>query len=150
MKISEYLKKHNMTHREFGLLVDVTEGMVSHYVNERHLPRLSTALRIEKRTNGEVTRADQLPDLFKGFVQLPPGRTEVDSSRPQANRRPRGEGHGRAKLNAGQVVEILSTRGETRKSVARRFNVSERLIGMIWNRKVWTHLPMPAEPTPGG
>jgi DNA-binding transcriptional regulator YdaS (Cro superfamily) len=67
MTIKEYLAKHAMTHREFGQLVGLTEGMVSHYINGRHLPRLPTALRIEQVTNGEVTRADLLPELFAGF-----------------------------------------------------------------------------------
>lgn len=69
MTINEYLAKHDMTHREFGQLVGLTEAMVSHYTNNRHSPRMYTALRIEQATGGEVTRADLLPELFEGFAR---------------------------------------------------------------------------------
>lgn len=70
MKITEYLEKYGMTHRDFAAMIGVTEGMVSHYVTGRHLPKVETALRIERLTDGDIRREDMMPALFDGFTRV--------------------------------------------------------------------------------
>ena len=54
----------------------------------------------------------------------------------------KGEQCGRAKLTAEEVLYIrrVSAKGRTRISLARRFNVSDRLICAIVKRKLWRHI----------
>lgn len=55
---------------------------------------------------------------------------------------PRGEARTGAKLTAAAVVEIRSLGGkESQRSLARRFNVSQPLIGMVLRNEIWTHVP---------
>ena len=50
-----------------------------------------------------------------------------------------GERHGTSRLRAEQVLAIRAAAGRHR-DVAARFGVSRALVGLIKNRKIWTHL----------
>jgi glucan-binding YG repeat protein len=55
----------------------------------------------------------------------------------------KGEKHGQAKLKEEQVIEIRKLAKDaqrTQQSIADEFNVSRRLVGMITNRQIWTHI----------
>lgn len=53
----------------------------------------------------------------------------------------KGERHGRAKLTESEVIQIRKLKGkEQRRTVARRFRVSESTIGFIWDGVTWRHL----------
>lgn len=58
MDITSYLEKHKMTRRQFAHLIDVHEGEVSYYVTGYRVPRERTALKIQKKTKGEIKVAD--------------------------------------------------------------------------------------------
>ncbi len=61
---------------------------------------------------------------------------------PTPEQRARGERAGNSKLKAHQVLEIreLSGEGETGKSLAVVFGISERTVGQIIHRETWTHI----------
>jgi Zn-dependent peptidase ImmA (M78 family) len=60
-------------------------------------------------------------------------------------KRKRGSDHYRAKLNEQRVQEILLAHhnGETTRSLAKRFGVSDGTIVFITKRKTWKHVPFP-------
>ena len=57
----------------------------------------------------------------------------------------KGESHGRAKLNRTQVDEIrrASSAGESKRFLGRKYGVSESLIRLICNRKIWKDNQLP-------
>jgi hypothetical protein len=70
--------------------------------------------------------------------------TRVDNARDRdrKNRTSRGERNGKAKLTKKQVLEIRAriASGETRRSVAKDFNICRQTIDNIANKKVWGHV----------
>lgn len=58
---------------------------------------------------------------------------------------PRGERHGGSKISEEQAKEIIRLRAEGVRGIelAERFGVSEGLISMILNGKIWTYLERP-------
>jgi len=75
------------------------------------------------------TRADNNRDMFEK------GRNNTGCA-------PRGEGHGRAKLNAGQVRAIRAKRaaGQTLRSLAAEYGCSISNVHLIVARKKWRHI----------
>ena len=58
-----------------------------------------------------------------------------------SHRRRKGSLNSNAKLTEAQVILIRSMKSiETQKHIAKSFNVSQPLIGMIHRRKIWTHI----------
>ena len=67
MKLAAYLKKHQLSQQAFAKSVGVTQAMVWHWLNGKHITA-ERALEIEQATNGEVDRMDLRPELFKRKV----------------------------------------------------------------------------------
>jgi len=67
--------------------------------------------------------------------------TQAENVR-DAIRKGRYNTFGIQKLTAAQVLEIreLAARGDTQKSIARRFNISRNTVSGIVNHKSWAHL----------
>lgn len=64
MTLSEYLKTKNLTQAQFANLIGKSQGMVSHWINNRHRVEAEDAKLIETVTKGAVTRHELRPDLF--------------------------------------------------------------------------------------
>jgi DNA-binding transcriptional regulator YdaS (Cro superfamily) len=58
MKISYYLKKHNLSRAAFAKKAGVIDKAVSHWITGERKPKPATALKIERVTKGEVTLQD--------------------------------------------------------------------------------------------
>ncbi len=71
--------------------------------------------------------------LFSGTPQ------ENDDDKVRKNRSLKGIKHPLAKLNEQNVLEIRKSVG-THQSIADKYNVSRRLIGMVKQKTIWTHL----------
>ena len=54
----------------------------------------------------------------------------------------RGSKHHMVKLSESDVssIRLMTAQGRTHLSVAKEFGVSRSLVGMIFNRKVWSHV----------
>lgn len=55
---------------------------------------------------------------------------------------PKGSESGTSKLVESEVINIRERirNGETQRSLSKEYNVSESLISMIKNRRIWTHI----------
>jgi len=53
-KLAEYLKAHSMTQAQFALKVGLTQGYIARLCRHGAVPKLETASRIERATDGEV------------------------------------------------------------------------------------------------
>jgi hypothetical protein len=88
------------------------------------------------------TDADNIADMVaKG--RHPHGETHGSVTKPEA--RPRGEGHGMAKLTDEDVREIRRLYRWRSKEfgtygLANRYNVTQHLIVLILQGKIWTHV----------
>ena len=76
--------------------------------------------------------------------KLPETRAKLSVSAKRATaegrrRTPRGERVGTSKLTNAQVLAIRAAQ-ESQRKIAARFGVSQRLVGMIRRREVWTHV----------
>ncbi|MCB9093241.1 MAG: helix-turn-helix transcriptional regulator [Halobacteriovoraceae bacterium] len=60
MDLERYLKKHSLTHKEFGEIIDVSQSYVTRIIGGQKNPSLALMRRIIESTNGEVT----VEDLF--------------------------------------------------------------------------------------
>ena len=63
----------------------------------------------------------------------------ADRQRKKRGFFPKGEKHGRVKLNNGDVLTIRSS-GETQETLARHYGVSQSLISQIKRKILWDHL----------
>lgn len=85
------------------------------------------------------TQADNMADCSaKGRV--PSG---ANSSLSRNKKRAKGEDNGLSKLTEHQVREIrllCATSGKSKRSIARRFGVTDVLIGQIVRGKIWKHV----------
>ena len=71
-----------------------------------------------------------------------PARGDLNGSRTRPNCRPRGEVHGRSKLNDAKVVEIraaYAAGGVTLRQLGARFGVHHSAIGHIVRYEIWQH-----------
>ena len=55
-------------------------------------------------------------------------------------RRARGSNNGNVKLTEQDVLEIRAIRGMTHREIADIYGVSNNNIGLIRNRRIWTHI----------
>lgn len=62
MKLSAYLKSHNIRPASFAALVGVPASTISRIVSGKRNPRVDTAQKIADATNGEVSLADFVSD----------------------------------------------------------------------------------------
>lgn len=60
MKLLEYLKKSNLTQKEFSIRVGVTDAHINHILQGKKNPSIHLVQRIVKETDGQVT----IEDLF--------------------------------------------------------------------------------------
>lgn len=69
------------------------------------------------------------------------GGTQADNIRDKVlrSRQAKGESHGCAKLKSEDVLAIRAS-SLSQRSLARQFNVTQPLIGMIKRREKWTHI----------
>lgn len=58
MKLSVYLRLHNMSPREFARRIGVNVSTVYSMLNNKYDPSYDTILRVEVGTHNEVTRYD--------------------------------------------------------------------------------------------
>ncbi len=86
------------------------------------------------------TNNDNVADKIAKGRQASGDRT---GSRMYPERRPRGEIHRSARLRADQVLQIrvLSRDGWNQRSIARRFDISQRQVGNIIHGRQWRCLP---------
>ena len=70
MKLLEYLKKHDLTNRDFAEKVNVARTQITRIINKKRNPSAHLMKTIEEVTNGEVTMQDlfnpEAPTRFKG------------------------------------------------------------------------------------
>jgi len=62
--ISEYLKRHELSQKDFAKLMGVSQSAVSQWLSGEKGISLTTASRIEKRTRGEIKVRILFPKLF--------------------------------------------------------------------------------------
>ena len=60
MKLSDYLKWTELRQQELAVIAGCTQGVISHLVRGRRTPSPRLALKIEKATDGHVTRMELL------------------------------------------------------------------------------------------
>lgn len=60
MELSEYLKKHFLTQKEFGRKVGVSQSHITNILSGRKSPSIRLTKRIEEETNGNVGLDDLL------------------------------------------------------------------------------------------
>ncbi|MGB1918589.1 MAG: helix-turn-helix transcriptional regulator [Candidatus Puniceispirillales bacterium] len=58
MKLSNWLKKSNITVKQFAHDVDVSPSLVSRYAAGKYIPTRKTMMKIVEVTNGNVTPND--------------------------------------------------------------------------------------------
>lgn len=64
-RLQAYLKKHQLSQKDFGALVGVSPGMVWQWFNGHRPIGAERAVEIERRTKGEIRREDLRPDLYR-------------------------------------------------------------------------------------
>ena len=65
MHIRAYQKKHRLSQEQFGKKIGVSQGLVWQWLDGRTLITAERAVRIERRTAGEITRQELRPDIFE-------------------------------------------------------------------------------------
>ncbi|MEG9524267.1 MAG: helix-turn-helix transcriptional regulator [Hyphomicrobiales bacterium] len=58
MRLTDYLRQHELTHTEFAAKIGATQAAVTRYVNGRRKPSLNKLLVIERVTEGAVQARD--------------------------------------------------------------------------------------------
>ena len=62
--IASYMQRHNLTQAAFGAKVGASQGMVWQWLNKYRPVSPEAAVRIERGTNGEISRYQLRPDIF--------------------------------------------------------------------------------------
>lgn len=63
MNLLEFVSKYK-TQEKAAEKLQVSQGMISHWVNHRYEITPNTAVFLEKRSNGEISKHDLLPEIF--------------------------------------------------------------------------------------
>jgi len=58
MRLTDYLRQHELTHTEFAAMIGATQAAVTRYVNGRRKPSLDKLILIERVTAGAVRALD--------------------------------------------------------------------------------------------
>jgi DNA-binding transcriptional regulator YdaS (Cro superfamily) len=66
-KIRTYLERHGITQEEFAERLECSQSLVSQWVNGVTEITPEYAVKIERETNGELTRKHLLPHLYRGM-----------------------------------------------------------------------------------
>jgi DNA-binding transcriptional regulator YdaS (Cro superfamily) len=64
MQLQKYLEKEGISQAEFARRIDHTPGLVWQWLNKRRPIAAEQVLKIEKATEGKVSRYDLRPDLY--------------------------------------------------------------------------------------
>jgi hypothetical protein len=91
----------------------------------------------------EGTQAANMADMFaKGRGARAGARGDANAARKYPERLKRGESASWSKLTNAAVIEMrqADARGESRKSLAARFSVSEVMVSLIVRRLAWKHV----------
>lgn len=62
MDLGDYLESRNISEKEFAEMIGVTGTSVAQYLRGGRIPKLKTALLIEKVTKGKVKIADLIKE----------------------------------------------------------------------------------------
>ena len=76
MQLSEYLESQKITQSAFAKRLDVTQGLIWQWLNGRRVAA-EQVLKIERATDGAISRHDLRPDLY-------PRERKQSESRPAA------------------------------------------------------------------
>lgn len=68
MVIEKYLKKHDITQRQFADKLGCSQSLVSQWISGDTQITGRWAVLIERATGGEVRRQELLPDLYRGMA----------------------------------------------------------------------------------
>lgn len=63
-QIKSYRARTQLSQTQFARLIGATQGLISHWENDRQPPGPEMALAIERATQGAIKRSDLRPDLF--------------------------------------------------------------------------------------
>jgi len=63
MNLEQFIKKHK-NQKEAAKVLGLSQGMISHRLRGRYAITADVALDLERRSGGEMTRYDLLPDVF--------------------------------------------------------------------------------------
>jgi DNA-binding transcriptional regulator YdaS (Cro superfamily) len=63
--IMAYMKRHRLSQKEFGKRVGTSQSMVSQWLTGRRPIGAERAVAIERRTKGEISCEDLLPNVFR-------------------------------------------------------------------------------------
>jgi DNA-binding transcriptional regulator YdaS (Cro superfamily) len=63
--IQAYIERHGLTQTEFAKRIGVDQSMVSQWVTHRRPISPEAAMKIEQKTNGEISKADLRADLWQ-------------------------------------------------------------------------------------
>lgn len=66
--LKSYLKRHQLSQGSLAAKLGVSPGLVWQWLNGRTRITGNMAVRIEDATNGEVTRKDLRPELYRGMA----------------------------------------------------------------------------------
>lgn len=64
MELRTYLEETGLTQAEFAAKLQVTQGMIGHWLHGRKRITAEQAKAIEEATAGKVTRHDLRPDIY--------------------------------------------------------------------------------------
>lgn len=63
-QIKTYRAKAGLSQDQFAKLIEVTQGLINHWEQNRQQPSAVMSRKIEEKTNGELKRTDLRPDIF--------------------------------------------------------------------------------------
>lgn len=63
-KIKDYRTRARLSQSQFAKLIGATQGLVSHWEQDRQQPSPNMSRVIEQKTNGALPRATLRPDIF--------------------------------------------------------------------------------------
>lgn len=84
MKLEEYLDTHDISQREFGALVGVSQGYVSHVIVGRHKPYGKKAIEWAEATRWRVTPHELNPDIYPNPFDGLPEEIKVTAATKQS------------------------------------------------------------------
>ncbi len=61
MRLSDYLKKYDISYSKFGKLISISKAQVGKYTRNETLPKIATIKKIETATNNKVKFKDFSP-----------------------------------------------------------------------------------------
>ncbi len=62
--LQKYLKKHQLNQTQFAEKIGVNQGLVSMWLHDKVRMKPEWALKVERATDGELTRYELRPDIY--------------------------------------------------------------------------------------